>query len=273
MIEDESVGHETRGPQKQPEAKSEDKKGQVVVPAGERKPAPRQSAVSAHVDPVNVMNQLLNTRITLAVGEVLGISRELSSMVSDSIKIKSVKTPSVPVGLATAFRPKTRGLLIKITLECDGAPIEAIIDTGSQLNIVSESIYKSRIRRPIDHKSTVNMNDANGGERTLQGLVKNVPLTCGGVVTEANLYVGEHVPFQMLLGRPWQRGNYVSIDERSDGTYLLFKDSKTLETRYEVLVTPDNMTTMDWDFEPSTWHVKEAPVTYLIEAESITLKP
>ena len=263
MEDNTTQAHEVRKPA---EAKIDDKKTQVMVPAGDRKPVPRQSAVSAHVDPVNVMNQLLNTRITLAVGEVLGISRELSSMVSDSIKVKSVKPPSVPVGLATSFRPKTRGLLIKITLECDGAPIEAIIDTGSQLNIVSEAIYKSRIRRPIDHKSTVNMNDANGGERTLQGLVKNVPLTCGGVVTEANLYVGEHVPFQMLLGRPWQRGNFVSIDERPDGTYLLFKDPKSLETRYEYLVTPDSMTTMDWDFEPSTWHVTESPVTYLIEA-------
>jgi hypothetical protein len=262
MEDDTSQAREARKPA---EAKIDDKKTQVMVPAGDRKPVPRQSAVSAHVDPVNVMNQLLNTRITLAVGEVLGISRELSSMVSDSIKIKSVKPTSAPVGLATSFRPKTRGLLIKITLECDGAPIEAIIDTGSQLNIVSEAIYKSKIRRPIDHKSTVNMNDANGGERTLQGLVKNVPLTCGGVVTEANLYVGEHVPFQMLLGRPWQRGNFVSIDERSDGTYLLFKDPKSLDTRYEFLVTPDNMTTMDWDFEPSTWHITESPATYLIE--------
>lgn len=265
MIEDEGTSRDTREGRKSQEVRNNEKKTQVTVPASDRKPVPRQSAVSAHVDPVNVMNQLLNTRITLAVGEVLGISRELSSMVSDSIKIKSVKPPLVPVGLATSFRPKTRGLLIKITLECDGVPIEAIIDTGSQLNIVSEAVYKSRIRRPIDHKSTVNMNDANGGERTLQGLVKNVPLTCGGVQTEANLYVGEHVPFQMLLGRPWQRGNYVSIDKRSDGTYLLFKDPKTLETRYEFLVTPDNMTTMEWDFEPSTWHITETPATYLIE--------
>jgi hypothetical protein len=61
MTEDESVGHETRGSLKQPEAKSEDKKGQIVVPVGERKPAPWQLAVSAYVDLVNVMNQLLNT--------------------------------------------------------------------------------------------------------------------------------------------------------------------------------------------------------------------
>jgi hypothetical protein len=241
----------------------------VPAPTGEKKTPSRQSAVSAHVDPMNVMNQLLNTRVTLAVGEVLGISRELSSMVSESIKVKSVKPSPVSVGLATSFRPKTRGLLIRITLECDGVPIEAIIDTGSQLNIVSEAIYKSRIRRPIDQAKTVNMNDANGGERTLQGLVKNVPLTCGEVVTEANLYVGEHVPFQLLLGRPWQRGNYVSIDERPDGTYLLFKDAKTLETRYEILVTPDNMTSVDWDFEPSTWQVTNSPASYLIEVPSM----
>jgi len=38
--------------------------------------------------------------------------------------------------------------------------------------------------------------------------------------------------------------------ERRDGTYLLFKDPKNLEARYEVLVTPDSMTPVDWDFGP-----------------------
>ena len=258
MLEDDEKDRETR------EVNQQKPLGGVKTMPGERKIVPRQSAVSAHVDPMNVMNQLLNTRISLAVGEVLGISRELSAMVSDSIKVKSVKTPPVPVALATSFQPKTRGLLIKITLECDGAPIEAIIDTGSQLNIVSDAICKSKLRRPVDKSKSVNMNDANGGERALQGLVSNVPLVCGGVHTEANLYVGSHVPFQMLLGRPWQRGNFVSIDERPEGTYLIFKDPKSSDTRYEMLVTPDKLSTVDWDFEPSAWHITE-PSSYLIE--------
>jgi len=243
------------------------KPGFKTSPVNDRKIIPRKSAVSAHIDPMNIMNQLLDARVSLAVGEVLGVSRELSGMLSDSIKLKSGKTPSVPVGFTASFRPKTRGLLIKIQIDCDGMPIEAIIDTGSQLNIVSEAICKSKIRRPIDHSSTVNMNDANGGERTLQGLVQNVPLECGGVHTEANLYVGEHVPFQMLLGRPWQRGNFVSIDERKDGTYLLFKDPTTLENRHEIMVTPGNTASVDWDFEPSTWQVSEAPISYFVEME------
>ena len=88
------------------------------------------------------------------------------------------------------------------------------------------------------------MNDAGGGESRLNGLVANVPLSCGNVATFANVYVGDKVPFDLLLGRPWQRGNFVSIDEREDGTYLLFKD-RNLDVRHEVLVTPEDIVLHD----------------------------
>ena len=58
----------------------------------------------------------------------------------------------------------------------------------------------------------------------------------------ANLYVG-NVPFDLLLGRPWQRGNKVSIDELEDGTYLIFKDPNMMELKHKVLVTPDVIVT------------------------------
>jgi hypothetical protein len=230
------------------------------------KKLPRKSAVSAHVNPFKILDHVLNTKVELAVGEVIGVSRELSTLLADSIKIKT--QASVPVGLATSFRSKTRGLLIKLSMECDGIPIEAIIDTGSQLNIVSEAVCNAKIRRPIDRKTSVSMNDANGGERNLNGIVENVPLNCGGVMTQANLYVGGHVPFDLLLGRPWQRGNFVSIDERRDDTYLLFKDPKDLEARYEVLVTPDATHPVDWDFDPSTWLTTEIPTSYFVSADN-----
>jgi hypothetical protein len=112
------------------------------------------------------------------------------------------------------------------------------------------------------------MNDANGGEGHLSGMVENVPLNCGGVMTQANLYVGEHVPFDLLLGRPWQRGNYITIDERRDGTYLIFKDRQDLKGRYEVLVTPDALNPVDWDYDLSTWFTEEAPMSYFINCDS-----
>src|ERR1700721_4886196 len=100
-----------------------------------------------------------------------------------------------------------------------------------------QRIYE-KLQCPINKTATPMMNDANGGVRQMTGLVQNVPLLCGSVATRADIFVGEHVPFDLLLGRPWQRGNFVSIDELKYGTYLVFKDPETLEPRHRVLVTP-----------------------------------
>ncbi|KAG2112347.1 uncharacterized protein F5147DRAFT_526446, partial [Suillus discolor] len=77
-----------------------------------------------------------------------------------------------------------------------------LIDTGSQLNIVNKHVWKTIINRPIDIAKSVSMNDTNGGEGKLCRLVQNVPLDCGGVSTHMNLFVGDHIPFSLLLGRP-----------------------------------------------------------------------
>ncbi|KAG1791563.1 uncharacterized protein HD556DRAFT_1445194 [Suillus plorans] len=114
------------------------------------------------------------------------------------------------------------------------------------------------------------MNDANGGEGKLRGLVENVPLSCGAVHTKANLYVGDHVPFNLLLGRPWQRGNYVSIDERQDGTWLVFKDPQNVQATHEMLCTPDGINP-EWVFEPSTWLGSKFPSSFMIFDEEMVI--
>jgi len=227
-----------------------------------KKPTPRQSAVSAHVDPLAVLTRLLSTPVQLQVGEVLGVSQELSGLLNESIKLKAGKSV-----VASSFITRTRGILIRLQMECDGNPITAIIDTGSQLNIVSRTIWKSAIKRPMDIAKTLSMNDANGGEGVLRGLIQHVPLTCGQVHTEANLYVGDHVPFQLLLGRPWQRGNYVSIDERMEGTYLVFKDSDNLEPRYEIMVAQEPAD-FNWNFDPSLWSIPTNLLVTVSEASA-----
>ncbi len=44
----------------------------------------------------------------------------------------------------------------------------------------------------------------------------------------------------------------ISIDERPEGTYLIFKDPEVQESKYELLVTPDG-TDPSWAFEPAAW--------------------
>lgn len=230
-------------------------------------PPHRQSAVSHQVAPVGVLNSILNSNINLSIGDLLGVSKDVTNLLIESLKLKPpthnfdpaapnattglVTEPTKfrhlsrnikpgPASVATAYHTDTRGFLIKLQMECHGNPMTAIIDTGSQLNIVSQDACNLKVQLPVDLKSRIMMNDANGTSRPLDGLVTNVPLNCGGLSTMAALHVGSHVPFELLLGRPWQRGNYVSIDERNEGTYLMFRDPEDFESRYEILVQPDD---------------------------------
>jgi hypothetical protein len=113
---------------------------QIEKSSDRKKPVPRKSAVSAHVDPMAVLTRLLSAPVQLQIGEILGVSKELSGLLSDSIKLKTGK-PLV----ASSFLTKTRGLLIKLQMECEGKPLIAIIDTGSQLNVVSKLAWKEAI--------------------------------------------------------------------------------------------------------------------------------
>jgi hypothetical protein len=129
--------------------------------------------------------------------------------------------------------------LIKLTLTCYGRPVTAVIDTGSQLNIVSQSTVQQKIQLPVDLTKGTTMSVANGESGQLDGLIRKVPLRCGAVLTEANLFVGQdHLPFDLLLGCPWQLQNKVSIDERKNGTYLVFKDQETDQPMFEVFINP-----------------------------------
>ncbi|KAJ7120477.1 hypothetical protein C8R43DRAFT_959921 [Mycena crocata] len=240
------------------------KPGDVPVNSDELRKSPkarntnRQSELSAEVNHDSVIRKVLNSEVTLSVKDVLGASRELSSALLEMIKVKNQGTHKVGLSIegetctsnwindlddtvvAQTRIPRSRGMLIDIELECDGRKPMGIIDTGSQLNIVREDIAQMFIRKPFDLHRSIKMNDANGGEGQLKGLISNVTFRCGAVDTSANLFVGEKSPFTLLLGRPWQRGNRVSIDERNDGTYLVFKDPETCLPRYECLVTPDD---------------------------------
>jgi hypothetical protein len=103
---------------------------------------------------------------------------------------------------------------------------------------VRSDVAAWKIKREIDMEQSITMNDANGGKGELRGKIENVEFTCGAVVTSTDLWVSQQAPFGLLLGRPWQRGNLVSIDEREEGTYLVFKDRETRRPRYELFATP-----------------------------------
>jgi hypothetical protein len=117
----------------------------------------------------------------------------------------------------------------------------------------------------MDPARTLTMNDANGGASQLVGLVANIPLSCGSVETTANLFIGDRLPFDLLLGRPWQRGNFISIDERVDGTYVVFKNP-TKEGPYQEMLVQTEETNLDLGI--NTTSIKEVEDNVLCTMES-----
>jgi len=75
--------------------------------------------------------------------------------------------------------PQTNQQLIRLNLTCENRPIRTVIDTGSQLNVISENLALNIICKPIDLTQGIYMNDANSGEGYLKGLIQDVLLECG----------------------------------------------------------------------------------------------
>lgn len=226
-----------------------EKEVRMDVDSEKRAYAPRKSDVMEKIDLGTVMKKVLDTQLSLSLAEIMGVSREMSGAMTGALKMK--KPEPVIVGRVDIDKPRRtfvreepvntlgKEKLIKICVECDGRPIEAVVDSGSMLNIMSTDIAHQVVRRPVDKRRKINMSDANGGTHPLDGIASGVPLKCGSIPTITDIFVADHVPFDLLLGRPWQRRNMVGIDERQDGTYLVFKEPDSDQVMAELLVIPE----------------------------------
>ena len=249
-IDMEEVPVKIRTPKKQSRARYQEDKENVPTlqetytePKAPKRQA-RKSELSSKINDSQVISKLLDVQIPIKLSEILAVSPRVANTVSDMMKPRNqatLKTPAPVYRLANMPEGPQRSLtyrsgLIKVLFSTCGKPLRAIVDTGSQLNVVDKRLCGTVIQQPTNCTRQMKMTDAGGGETPLTGLIEHVPLSCGGVSTVANLYVGEDLPFDLLLGRPWQKGNMVSIDERKNGTYLVFKDPKTEQPKHELLV-------------------------------------
>ncbi|KAJ8462651.1 hypothetical protein ONZ51_g10764 [Trametes cubensis] len=204
------------------------------APVSDRTRVPtRASQISKNVDPTAVLDKILDAPVTLSVRDVVGVSKDVANCLQEALKVK--KADMVPAPASHLVTSKA-GSLIRLEMECNQKPVSFIVDTGSQLNIISESVCKNVVRRPINTGEAISINDANGGSGRLLGLVEDIPLKIGHVKTPISAYVAENPPFDGLLGRPWQRAHKIGIEERDDGTYLTFPNEKGY-AKSELLVT------------------------------------
>ena len=112
--------------------------------------------------------------------------------------------------------------LMKVRVYIGETVATAIIDTGLQLNLISDwKFWESGLVQT--EESMVLFTGASGGGNTCIGTITGVE-----VLVSANklrtmgpdIHVLENPLFQALLGRPWLTLNGISIEERPEGTYI-----------------------------------------------------
>ena len=196
--------------------------------------------------------KICNTPITITVGEALGSSPAMAKRMREYLQLTRVPqanslseitmnnpsdiTLTNSISRSANYHP-TDARLISIRMNFDNdVAVDTLIDCGSELDIVHKhTCIKSQI--PIDASLTTYMRDAGLHDTLMEGRCHNVNLTAGNLVTTTDLWVGRKVPFSLLLGRPWQRRNRISIDERETGTWLCRRDPSDRKI-WETCVVP-----------------------------------
>ncbi|PPQ76829.1 hypothetical protein CVT26_002425 [Gymnopilus dilepis] len=219
-------------PRDSPRHASASREKQVKIPA-------RQSEISREVDTHEVVKEILDTPITIPIRKIIGSSKEIATDLQDIIKLRNNRALSAAVNnsqIAHEVLALPKGRLIKIPLSHKGQALSAIVDTGSEINIISPRLVYS-LQLPINVARQITMTNANGNSNVLRGLAEDVELNCGHLKTTADIWLGnEDLPYDLLLGRTWQRENLVSTEERPTGTYIVFRDQHTGSTRYSICV-------------------------------------
>jgi hypothetical protein len=230
---------ETRGPSFDPEdddAIMEDvskpaegqKTGLGAKASGEKKKSPPSAKVSDMTNLEGLFKRILDAQIPVSIGELTGVSKEIRTHLLDALKAKRaavVGSAGVLYQAPSKLRPKLKYNHIRVQIKYKDQNFKGIIDTGAHMNIMGPEMYEAlRSDIPIDTSEALMMRDINGGQSRLLGAVLNVPIDLGGARTFADFYVSPgKMDFEVLLGRPWQRHNYVSILEHPEtGTWLKF---------------------------------------------------
>jgi len=208
-----------------------------------------QSEVQRLLDPDNLIKKVLSTAVSVTMSELLGSSPLIAKRMQDHLRVTRIQSNSMMQGGPEEDQfssPKqvnsmqyhhsdARLICVKVKFD-NGETVDALIDCGSELDIMTPRTYMSS-GTPMDKTSSITMRDAGQHETKLEGRCHGVNLYLGNLKTTTDLWVGGSMPFPVVLGRPWQRRNGINVEERETGTWLA-KRNKQGHVVWELWVVP-----------------------------------
>ncbi|KAG2112069.1 uncharacterized protein F5147DRAFT_651167 [Suillus discolor] len=143
-----------------------------------------------------------NLLMESAQSEILGVFKELARLLAESIKppmsrkdvhlvydsVKKNKSEAEGFWITGIAKARMKEASIEFPIRIHGNSLKVVIDTRSQLNIVSEQMYEKFIKLLINQSKTLVLHDTNGGKGLLKGLISQVPISIESVLTIAEIY-------------------------------------------------------------------------------------
>ncbi|KAL3696508.1 hypothetical protein R1sor_010584 [Riccia sorocarpa] len=126
-----------------------------------------------------------------------------------------------------------------VKLENVEEPMVALIDHGSEINIVSKSLYEKE-RWPIDIDHNWMIRVANSTLGKLFGACPGVKVKIGDVVVEQNLFVQDATSYPMVLGQPFITAVRMETKVMDDGSAYAKIRSKDSLHSVQFLTVPAN---------------------------------
>ncbi|CAD6893433.1 unnamed protein product [Tilletia laevis] len=149
--------------------------------------------------------------ITLTVEEFVGMNKEVERELSRRFKSRRIPLIGPKVHFSnTAATAGTDGenellfythSLPMIEVTIDGQVFKALIDTGSELDMISPKVVKL-VRAAVRRDGLHRVIGIGNRPETLGGVCERLPVTIGGITNTIHAWVREGLSYDLLLGMP-----------------------------------------------------------------------
>jgi gag-polyprotein putative aspartyl protease len=239
---------------------------QVTIPEIDMtgKPVPKYrftSEIEERVDTEKTMDAILsNVKISVNLVDLLALSPAMRKHLAEMTKTKRVPTTdvakpkkaliveelrdeggtfmSMPVIEASTRSPRYSGALPRIQADINGTPAVGMMDTGSQINLMTEEFW-TKTGLPINEGRRIRMQGVNLTGDQSMGLCEHVEVPFGGVMTRAHFHVFKKGPYPFILGQPWIQDHLIAITETGHTNKILIRDFRDPTSRVTMILRND----------------------------------
>ena len=107
----------------------------------------------------------------------------------------------------------------KIEMEGVQGTLKALIDSGSEVNLMSKDLYDVG-QWMMDRDITWKVNGINSSKNSLWGACSEVKIKVGNVTEPINILVNENLPYPIILGQPFITQMRMETKVLDDGTHM-----------------------------------------------------